>query len=80
MLAQLGISFGEMLGKTGVIVGIILAILGVVLAVLAVRLTRAIRKAEEYDPNDKLVLIFKVVGLVLILVGFVTMALSSLTV
>lgn len=74
MLAQLGLSFGEMISNPGVITGIILAVLGLVLAILAVRLTRAIRKADNYDPNDKLVLIFKVIGLVLVLVGLIVMS------
>lgn len=77
MLSQLCITFGEMLKKPGVITGIVLVILGLVLSILAVRLTRAIRKAEEYNPNDKLVLVFKTIGLVLVLVGFLLMGLTS---
>ena len=77
MLSQLCVSFAEMISQPGVITGIILAVLGIVLAVIAVRLTRAIRKADSYNPDDKLVIIFKVIGLVLILAGFITMAVSS---
>lgn len=78
MISQLGVvSFLDMISNAGVITGIILTILGVVLAIISVRLTRAIRKADNYNPDDKLVIVFKVIGLVLVLVGFITMAVSS---
>lgn len=80
MLSQLGISFVEMITQPGVIVGMIMVILGTVLSIISTRLVRFIRKADKYDPNDKLVIIFKICGIVLMLVGLILMALLSLNV
>lgn len=77
MLAQLSITFGEMMSNPGVISGIILVVVGLVMSIIATRLTRAIRKADKYDPNDKIAVTIKVFGLILILVGFILMAALS---
>lgn len=80
MLAQLGIGFIEMVTAPGVITGMIMVILGAVLSIISTRLVRFIRKADKYDPNDKLVIIFKVIGIVLMLVGLILMAVLSINI
>lgn len=80
MLAQLGIGFLEMLMAPGVITGMILIVLGAVLSIISTRLVRVIRKADKYDPNDKLVIVFKVIGIVLMLVGLILMAVLTINI
>ena len=78
MLTQLGIGFVEMITQPGVILGMVMVILGAVLSIISTRLVRFIRKADNYDPNDKLVVIFKICGIILMLVGLILMALLSM--
>lgn len=80
MLTQLGIGFIEMITQPGVIIGILMVILGTVLSIISTRLVRFIRKADNYDPNDKLVVVFKILGIILMLVGLVLMAVLSINV
>lgn len=77
MLNLLNTTFIEMISRPGIIAGIICVVLGTAIAILAVRLTRAIRKASEYNPNDILAIILKSVGLVIVVVGFILIAVMS---
>ncbi len=59
-----------------VIVGVVLAALGLAFALLAKRIAKAVRKTSEIDPNDKVMLIFKALGLVCIVIALILMILA----
>lgn len=59
-----------------VIVGVVLAALGFAFALLAKRIAKAVRKSSEIDPNDKVMLIFKALGLVCIVIALILMILA----
>jgi len=52
-----------------VIVALVFAIVGVAIAVLAKRIARAVRKSDEIQENDAILISLKVVGLVLLFVS-----------
>lgn len=67
----------EMIMSVEVIIGICFAVLGVATSVLARRITRIIRKRNEIDDNDSVLVTIKVVGLVFMLVAFLILVLQT---
>ena len=61
------------------IASIIFAALGIACALIAKKVTKVVRKTEQVDPKDKLYLMLKLVGLGLILAGFLLLILGGLT-
>ncbi len=59
-----------------VIVGLVLAALGFAFALLAKRIAKAVRQSSEIEPNDKVMLIFKALGLVCIVIALILMILA----
>lgn len=74
MINMLGVSLREFLNQPLIIIGLILLAFGIATVVLAKRMTRVARQQNEVDPDDKICTTFKVVGLLLILAGFVCVA------
>ena len=74
MINMLGVSLRDFLNQPLVIIGLILLAFGIATVVLAKRMTRVARQQNEVDPDDKICTTFKVVGLLLILAGFVCVA------
>ena len=64
----------QFLGSAWTIVGLVLITAGVALAFLARRLTRAIHNTNDVPDNDKLFNTLKVLGMVLVGVGFLLIA------
>ena len=62
------------LGSMPVMMGIILAILGISLAILSKRIARAIRKTDQLEEDDKIVLGMSILGLVFALVALILVA------
>ena len=62
------------LGSMPVMMGIILAILGISLAILSKRIARAIRKTDQLEEDDKIVLGMRILGLVFALVALILVA------
>ncbi len=54
-----------------VIVGLALIALGIAIGFLSRRITRAVRHSNEISSKDKLFLTLKILGMVLIICGFV---------
>lgn len=52
------------------IIAMCFAVIGVAIAVLAKRITRTIRKRNNIEDNDKILILFKAASLVLIFVAF----------
>ena len=74
MINLLGVSLVQFLHKPLIIVGLILLSIGIATCVLAKRITRVARQQNEIDPEDKMYTAFKIIGLLLILAGFVCIA------
>ena len=71
MINLLGVSLIQFLNKPLIIVGLILLSIGIATCVLAKRITRVARQQDEIDPEDRMYTAFKVIGLLLILAGFI---------
>ena len=72
-------SFESVITDPIYIASIVFASLGIACALIAKKVTKAVRKTEQVDPKDKLYLMLKVVGLGLILAGFVLLMFGGLT-
>ena len=68
----------EFIERPMVIVGLAFIIVGVALAFLARRIARAVRHNNEIDTNDKAFLFPKITGLVLVIAGFILIALDMI--
>lgn len=71
--------FGKVIGDPIYIFAIIFAALGIACALIAKRVTKMVRKTDEVKPDDKLLITLKIVGLVLILAGFVLLMIGGFT-
>lgn len=60
-----------------VIIALGLTILGVVFSVLGARVARAVRKRNNIDDNDSIVISFKVISLVLLFIAIVILIADS---
>lgn len=76
MKSVLAVGLITRLSQINVIVGIVLAILGIAISILAMRISKAIRKTNDVQPNDKLVLTFKSIGLLLIVVALIVLVIE----
>lgn len=59
------------LNQVNVIVGIILAVVGLSMIFLAKRFTRACRKTDDVEDNDRLYVALKIIGLILVVAGLI---------
>ena len=59
------------ISRTHVILAIVFAIIGIVIACLATRIVTAINKGEKPAPGNTKVIVFKSIGLVLIVVALI---------
>lgn len=62
-------NFVSRISAPAVIVALVFAIVGLASAILAKRIARAVRKSNEIDDKDPVLISFKVVGLVLLFVA-----------
>ena len=74
MINMLGVSLIEFLNQPLIIIGLILLAFGIATVILAKRMTRVARQQNEIDQADKIYTAFKIVGLLLILAGFIFIA------
>ncbi len=58
-------------------VGIILAVVGVAIGILAKRITRVVRKSNEVENNDKILISLKLVGLVLLFCALILLIFTN---
>ncbi len=80
MFNQLGVDLLTFLNQAFVIVGMALIVLGVATVVLAKRLTRVGRKTNDVSDDDKMLKTFRVVGLLVLLAGFITIAVGIIVI
>ena len=57
--------------------GIVFAVLGVTIGVLAKRITRVVRKSNEIENNDKILVSLKLVGLVLLFLALILLIFTN---
>lgn len=69
----LAVTLIEYLQRPNVILSVMLAVFGVAFALLAKRITRAIRKTKDVRDDDAILVVLKIIGLMLILVGLILM-------
>ncbi|MBQ3047550.1 MAG: hypothetical protein IJD48_00865 [Clostridia bacterium] len=71
MMNMLGVSLIQFLSSPLIIIGLILLAFGVATVCLAKRITRVARQTNKVGGDDKLYVTFKVIGLLLMMAGFV---------
>lgn len=74
MINLLGVTLRQFLSNPLIIVGLILLAIGIATVALAKRITRVGRQTNEVDNNDRMYVTFKVMGLLLMLAGFICVA------
>lgn len=74
MLASFYSELWAYLSLPCVIVGLTLVIIGLVSVILSARIVRTVRKVETVENNDKMLLTIRILGLVLMIVGFIVNA------
>ena len=74
MINMLGVSLIQFLSNPLIIVGLILLAFGIATVCLAKRITRVARQTNKVDHSDRIYVAFKVVGLLLMVAGFVFVA------
>ena len=60
-----------------VIMGIVLATIGIALAILSKRIAKAVRKQDELNEDDKIVLGIRIAGLIFALIALILVAYGS---
>jgi hypothetical protein len=73
-MLQEGIDLSRLFSRLmqgNVMLGIVLAIIGLTLSLISTRFCRMVRKTSHVDANDRLIIIMKSFGLILILVALV---------
>ncbi len=74
MLASFFNELVNYLKEPSIIIGLILVLIGLVCVLLSARIVRTVRKVDEVESNDRMLLAIRIVGLVLIIVGLVVNA------
>ena len=74
--ALLNVTLADRLMQKNVMLGIALAVFGAFLSVIAARIARAVRKTNNVDPNDKVIITLKSLGLILILIALIIMVIE----
>ena len=80
MFNQLGVDLLTFLNQAFVIVGMALIVVGVATVVLARRLTRVGRKTNDVSDDDKMLKTFRVLGLLIMLSGFIVIAVGIIVI
>lgn len=68
----------SMLSNPIVICAIIFAAFGLAVSLLSNKITKTVRKSDSINPDDKILLSCKIIGLGLILLGFVLLFIASI--
>jgi|AntRauTorckE6833_2_1112554.scaffolds.fasta_scaffold271868_1 hypothetical protein len=76
MLELLNTTLIERLTMSNVILGIALAVVGLWFSLIATRVARMIRKTSDVDPNDRIIVGFKSLGLILILIALIVIVIE----
>lgn len=78
-ISHLGLDLVTMLTNPTVWISLILVIIGMSLSFLSARITRLVRKTSEVSNDDKLLVLLRAIGLVLITLGLVILIIMLLS-
>ncbi len=78
-ISQLGFDLISLLTNATVWTSLILVIIGLSLSFLSARITRMVRKTSEVNTDDKLLVILRAIGLVLIVLGLIILIIMLIT-
>lgn len=78
-VSQLGLDLATMLSNSTVWIALILVIIGMSLSFLSARITRLIRKTSEVSSDDKILVLLRAIGLVLIILGLIFLIIMLLS-
>ena len=76
MFSLLGVSLIQFISRPLIAVGLILLIFGLATVILAKRITRVARKSNNVSNEDRLYVTFKIIGLLLMLAGFICVSID----
>ena len=62
------------LKEPSIIIGLVLVMIGLVCVLLSARIVRTVRKVEQVESNDKMLLGIRIIGLLFMIVGLVVNA------
>jgi len=68
-IASIFKTLAERLKLPSILSGVIIAIVGLAFVILARRVTRAVRKTDSVEDDDKVMIVLKAIGLVLMFVA-----------
>lgn len=74
-----GATLLETLMKVEFLTSIILGALGLAVICLAKRITKTIRKTNFINADDKIYVLIKIIGLILVVIAFVVLLVGSMT-
>lgn len=78
-ISQLGYDIVSMLTKPTIWISLILVIIGLSMSFLSARITRVVRKTNEVSTDDKLMVLLRAIGLVLITIGLIILIVMLIT-
>ena len=73
------VGFVEIVTKAEFMTAIILGVLGTALIFLAKRITKTIRNTNFISADDKVYILFRIIGVCFVLIAFVMMILGSIS-
>ena len=74
MLAAFFNELIKYLKEPSIIIGLVLVLIGLVCVLLSARIVRTVRKVDQVENNDKMLLVIRIVGLLFMSVGLVVNA------
>lgn len=78
-ISQLGYDIVSMLTNPTIWISLILVIIGLSMSFLSARITRVVRKTNEVSTDDKLMVLLRAIGLVLITIGLIILIVMLIT-
>lgn len=78
-ISQLGFDIITVFTNPTILTSLILVIVGLSLSFLSARITRMVRKSSEVRSDDKLLVILRAIGLVLIVLGMLILIVMLIT-
>ena len=79
MFNLLGVSIDQFLSRPLIVVGLILIIIGLATVILSKRITRVARQTNNVSNSDRIYVFLKVLGLILMLAGFICISIDIVT-
>ncbi len=75
----LGRSLAQFLDEPLVFIGLIVISVGIAIALISRRIARVVKQRNEIKENDKVYVTFKIIGLIIVLAGFVLISVDIIS-